>query len=239
MATLPAVRGVIDRRILVNYRVDPAALSAVLPDPFSPVTVDGYGVGGICLIRLTDARPRGLPAVCGLTSENAAHRIAVTWDDGAERGVYVPRRDSSSRLQTTVGGRLFAGDYEPASFAVEESADSYDVRMDSDDGTTHVGVTGTVVDALPEDSVFDDLAAASAFFQSGSLGYSGDPAGDTFDGIELATDEWSMRPLAVESVTSSFFEERFPDEAVAFDDALLMRDIDHEWRSRESLCATG
>ena len=49
---IPVIRGVIDRRILVNYRVDPDALSRLLPEPFQPQFVNGVGIGGICLIRL-------------------------------------------------------------------------------------------------------------------------------------------------------------------------------------------
>lgn len=88
----PTVRGNIDRRILVNFRVDPGVVADTLPEPFEPQTVDGYAMGGICLIRLRDLRPRGLPRHFGVGSENAAHRIAVSWtDDGDQRsGVYVP-----------------------------------------------------------------------------------------------------------------------------------------------------
>jgi len=37
--------------------------------------------------------------------------------------------------------------------------------------------------------------------------------------------------------TSSFFENRnnFPEGSITFDNALLMKDIDHEWRSQTSL----
>ena len=48
----PAIRAVMERRLLVNYRVDPELLAALLPAPFRPVLVAGYGVAGICLIRL-------------------------------------------------------------------------------------------------------------------------------------------------------------------------------------------
>ena len=247
---LPAVRGVIDRRILVNYRVDPAALDRVLPEPFDPKPVDGHAVGGICLIRLTGVRPPGVPAAFGLDSENAAHRIAVEWDgssdgsgdgpevDGGRRsGVYVPRRDTSSRLNAVLGGRLFSSVQHHARFETGESGDRYRVRMESDDDEVTVAVDGTVTDALPADSVFDSVSASSSFFRDGSLGYSPRRNGD-YDGVELHTHEWAVTPLAVDSVTSSFFEgERFPDDAVAFDHALLMRDIDHEWRQREPLCA--
>src|SRR5262245_9518459 len=97
---LPVICGVIERRMLVNYRVDADVLARFLPRPFRPQLVDGFGLAGICLIRLAEVRPRGLPKWVGVGSENAAHRAAVEWDEGGEvrRGVYVMRRDTNSRL---------------------------------------------------------------------------------------------------------------------------------------------
>src|SRR5262245_8576944 len=97
---LPVIRGLIERRILANYRVDPVVLAAQLPAPFRPKVVNGWGIAGICLIRLAQVRPAGFPRWCGVSSENAAHRVAVEWDDnGAVReGVYIRRRDTDSRL---------------------------------------------------------------------------------------------------------------------------------------------
>lgn len=58
----PRVRGDIERRLLVNYRVDPDVVARI--------------------------RPAGAPKWVGLRSENAAHRVAVEWRDpeGAEPG---------------------------------------------------------------------------------------------------------------------------------------------------------
>jgi uncharacterized protein YqjF (DUF2071 family) len=102
----PAMRGIIDRRILANFRIDPELLANVLPSPFRPKLVNGKGIAGICLIRLKQIRPRFVPAFMGIWSENAAHRIAVEWDQygEAKEGVCIPRRDTSSRLNTLVGG---------------------------------------------------------------------------------------------------------------------------------------
>src|SRR5262249_61863595 len=77
---LPSIRGVIDRRILVNYRVAPDVLARLLPAPFRPRLVHGFGMVGICLIRLREVRPALLPAWLGIASENAAHRAAVESD---------------------------------------------------------------------------------------------------------------------------------------------------------------
>src|SRR5262245_37618023 len=115
---IPVIRGVIDRRILVNYHVDPDVLSPLLPPPFRPKVVHGFGMVGICLIRLKKVRPTFLPSWFGISSENAAHRTAVEWDEnGALRGgVYVRRRDTDSRLNAWAGGRLFPGVHHHARF---------------------------------------------------------------------------------------------------------------------------
>jgi hypothetical protein len=240
---IPVVRGMIDRRILVNYRVDPGVLSRVLPKPFRPQLVNDKGIAGVCLIRLKNVRPRLLPGFLGISSENAAHRIAVEWDQGGERreGVFIPRRDTSSRLNTLVGGRLFPGVHHHARFDVEEHDGRYRVALDSDDHRTHLLVDGRAAPDLPAGSVFGSLQEASDFFQRGSLGYSATKNPDMFDGLELQSFSWQVQPLAVERVESSFFDDRtlFPQGSVEFDCALLMRGIDHEWHGRESLCAGG
>ena len=237
---IPTIRGVIDRRILVNFRIDPDVLSAVLPHPFRPQIVDGYGVAGICLIRLKSIRPSYLPSFVGIASENAAHRIAVEWDTdaGTRTGVFVPRRDTSSLLNVVAGGRLFPGIHHRARFDVVESGKSFRVAMDSLDGSAHVRVEGDVVSDLPPDSIFRSVVDASRFFEAGSIGYSPSSSNGEFDGLELRSFNWQVEPLAVHHVESSFFEDSsvFPDGSVTFDCALLMRGIEHEWHSRESLC---
>jgi hypothetical protein len=66
---LPAISGIIDRRILANYRVDPDSMAKVLPPPFQPQLVNGYAVGGICLIRLKNVGPKMLRLPWGIGSD--------------------------------------------------------------------------------------------------------------------------------------------------------------------------
>ena len=237
---LNVVQGVIDRRILANYLVDPAALARILPPPFRPKLFAGAGIAGICLIRLKAIRPQFVPGEMGLSSENAAHRIAVEWTtDGVTReGVYIPRRDSSSKLSTWVGGRLFPGVHHHARFDIRERGDCYHVALDSDDGQTHVCIEARVSTQLPLTSIFGSLSAASGFFEAGSVGYSAARRAGVYDGLELRTRQWQVAPLAVERIESSFFENEalFPKDTVQFDCALLMRGIAHEWHGQEALC---
>jgi hypothetical protein len=49
---LPVLDGIIDRRILVNYRVKPEVVKALLPPHLDPWVINGYASAGICLLRL-------------------------------------------------------------------------------------------------------------------------------------------------------------------------------------------
>lgn len=204
------IRGLIDRRILVNFRVDAPVLARLLPSPFRPKLVNGAGMAGVCLLRLMDIRPRFLPPFLGISSENAAHRIAVEWDqDGETReGVFIPRRDTSSRLNTVAGGRLFPGVHHHAVFQVQEHYHRFRIELNSDDRHTHLLVEGHVAEKLPPTSIFESLKEASDFFENGSLGYSVTAKSGQFDGLELRSFNWQVRPLAVDKVESSFFEDR-------------------------------
>ena len=235
---LLGIRGAIDRRIMVNYRIDLDVLAEELPAPFRPQTVDDYGIGGICLIRLGNLRPRGVPAALGLTSENAAHRFAVEWDDGDDTrsGIYVSRRDTDSRLNSMLGGTLFPGVFNPASFDVDESDGQFEIAMASEIDGTRTTVTGEPGASLPDDSVFESLRAASAFQESGSMGYSPTEHGDEFDAMDLHIPNWEVKPFSVESVDSSYFEDLVGAE---FDNALLMEDAYHEWREGDPVSASG
>ena len=233
---IPIIRGVIERRILVNYQVDPGAIRRMLPGGLEPKIIKDVCIGGICLIRLREIRPRLIPKVFGARSENAAHRIAVVLPDGSE-GVYIPRRDTSSRLNALTGGRLFPGRHDLSHFAVREDDERFEVSLEDRHGTALLRVTASLADRLPEGSVFSSIKEASAFFEVGSLGYS--PSNETgrLDGLELRTKSWRMVPLDVEHVRSAFFENsrRFPPGSIQFDSALLMRDIQHEWHTSKPL----
>src|SRR5262245_39854979 len=171
---VPKIQGTIKRRILVNYQVELQALAPLVPAPFRPKAVAGVGIAGICLMGLRNMRPGFVPAEAGVASENAAHRVAVEWiENGALRqGVYVIRRDSSSRFNELVGGRLFPGIHHHARFEALESGDKYRVAFESDDGQSRARIEGRLAAQLPSTSVFTSLSDASQFFEAGSTGYS-------------------------------------------------------------------
>lgn len=236
---VPIIQGIIDRRILANYRIDPDVLARILPRPFEPKLHNGFGIGGICLIRLKDIRPKHFPAFVGLSSENAAHRIAVQWKENGslKEGVFIPRRDTSSPLNSLIGGRLFPGLHHHARFEVIEQGPNFRIALKSDESDLSMIVEAKTASALPETSIFNSIEDASNFFEAGSLGYSPTQTND-YDGLELRTLNWKVKPLHVTHIYSSFFndETRFPSGSTEFDCALLMEDIDHEWHAQKPLC---
>src|SRR5690606_14480757 len=142
---LPIIEGLIRRRILINFQIDPEIVSKFLPPAFSPKIVKGKSIIGICLIRLENIRPKSFPMNLGIHSENVAHRIAVNWTDETgilREGVYIFRRDSNSWLNTLFGGRLFPGEHNQAQFFIDERTNYIDILVRSNDTKVKIHARG-------------------------------------------------------------------------------------------------
>ncbi|HZX07263.1 DUF2071 domain-containing protein [Kribbella sp.] len=236
---LPGIRGQIERRLLVNYRVDAEVIARVLPHPFRPRLVGGAAVAGICLIRLGQMRPGHTPRWVGLRSENAAHRVAVEWDtpNSPQAGVYIPRRDSDSWVNVVLGGRVYPGEHHRARFRADETDEDVRVAHTSLDGSAWVDVSVHITDELGDSRLFAGLEEASAFFETGSVGYSATRRPNRFDGLGLKTSAWKVEPTSVTHAHSSFFDDAriFPGGTAELDDALIMRRVPVLWEPLASL----
>jgi len=232
---LPTLVGLIRRRILINYRVEPDVLARLLPGPFRPRLIGGRGMAGICLIRLERLRPLGAPGWLGLSSENGAQRALVEWDaDGmTHQGVYIWRRDTDSWLNVAAGGRVFPGVQHHARFAAEDHGQRIALSLRSGDGQADLEVCGQQAKAWPADSVFGAFGSASQCMRGCSLGYSPNARSSKFHGMQLDCERWPAEPFEIEGLRSAFFDDpaRFPPESLAFDSALVMRDIPHRWQA--------
>jgi hypothetical protein len=221
------IRSTIERRLLVNWRADPAVVAPLLPPGHRPNLVSGSAVIGICFVRLGGARPSGLP-VPGCSSEGAAHRVGVEWDTphGVERGVYIWRRSTSSRTNRVFGGRVFPGVHERARFRVAHTPGHLAIEMQgADEARAEVEL-----DRGFESAVFPTFAEASRFFEDAPLGISPRRAGG-LEGIRLATGRWSIEPARLVGASSSFYDDirQFPRGSVELDSALLMQEIPAIW----------
>lgn len=234
----PTLRGFLDRRVLVNFRLDPEVMARVLPAPFRPKLANGYGMAGICLIRMGQIGPKFLPFPLVGSSENGALRFAVEWEQQGHRreGVYIPARYTTSRLAAWAGTRLFPGRHYTAKFQVTESPERFEIAFASPH--LNMNVAAAVAPTFAGSKAFASLDEASAYFQSGAVGYSEATRQGTFDGVELRVLDWKVSPLTVERVWCDYFEDRsrFPAGSVELDNALLMRGLRNEFHALESFC---
>jgi hypothetical protein len=229
----PSIASRIERRLLVNYRLDPETAARILPRGMRPDLAGGFAVGGICLIRLGRLRPRAVPAGLGLRTENAAHRISMLWDGprGVERGVYIPRRDTSSALTARLGGRVFPSEHHRADFDVREDADRLRVGFRSRDGKAGARVEVRPDVKLAGSRLFGDLAEASRFFRDAPIGHAARESGPGLDAVSLDVGRWEVTPTDLLAVESTYFSDAglFPHGTAEPDCALLMRDVDATW----------
>jgi hypothetical protein len=232
------IESTIERRLLVNYRIDPELVARQLPEPFRPLVVSGWAIGGVCFIRLGRIRPAHVPAAFGMTTENAAHRFAVEWedDDGRQLGVYVPRRDTNSRITSWAGGSVFPGDYRLARFDVTEDATGLEIGVASRDGSVSLSVVARLSHELGG-SLFGSTDDAVEFFRRGSISYSPTRDMDCHDGVRLVGGHWSAEPVSVEHMASSVFDDvtLFPRGACTLDSGLLMRNLPARWLNEGTL----
>jgi hypothetical protein len=230
---LPVLEGVIARRVLVNFSVDPAVAAALVPRPLTPALRNGFAVAGICLIRLERLRPKGVPGVIGLASENMAHRIAIRYPtaEGPRDGVFIWRRDTDQALTSLLGGRLFPGVHRRAAFRVSEGAGTLAMEVETQEGLADVSLSLRDAAAWAPTRLFETFADVMEFFRKGDCGFSCSLDGERLEGMQLRTLSWSMQPLAADGVRAAFYADarRFPPEAIRFDGAVLMRGIPHEW----------
>jgi hypothetical protein len=230
---LPILEGVIRRRILLNFRADPAVVAPLLPAPLEVLPHNGFAIVGICLIGMEQLRPKGLPGAFGLSSENMAHRVAIRYptSQGMHDGVFIWRRETDQCLVSLLGGRLFPGVQQHAKFAIDEAGDALSMDVRTEDGKADVRFEASSATGWASGSIFPSFDDAAEFFRRGDCGFSCSLRADRLDGMQLKTLRWQMSTLQVAGLYSAFYQDgkRFPPDRIHFDCALLMRGIPHEW----------
>src|ERR1700722_17627537 len=211
---LPLIQGVIARRMLLNFRADADVVQRLLPPPLEVDLQHGHAIVGVCLLRLENSRPQGVPGFLGISSENVGHRVAIRYPsrDGMRPGVFVWRRETDQRLVQLLGGRLFPGVHHRARFQVSESQNHLAMDVTSDDGKADVRFSAQVSREWRHTPSFDSFHEVSEFFPNGDCGFSCSSRGDELEGLQLKMIKWEMVPMAIESQHCAFYADpqRFP-----------------------------
>jgi len=225
------VYGTISRRVLLNYRADPAVVRKLVPPIFELDCYGGYAMVGVCFLSIKKVNI--FPFPFGHNSDNAAHRIAVIYN--GKHGVYIPRRDTGSTINSFIGGRIFPGEHHHSQFNIEDSVREIKIRISN----KKVGIAN--VNALEgefdSNSIFKKLEIASLFYRNGSVGYSRSIDGARLDGLELVPNCWNAVGATRMSCSSYYYNDAslFPPSSIEFDNILVMRNIIHYWKPLPSI----
>jgi hypothetical protein len=221
-----SIRGTIRRRLLVNAVVDPDEATRRLPVGLRPHVTALGTVVGCCLLEIDGIRPAYVPAIAGRTLRAAAHRISVEWEDDSGQmtvGVYVPMRQTDSRMAVALGGRWFPGVHEPAE--VEVSASDGDLRWATDPRGPD-GYRVRVDASIPRDtdaSIACEPVAGTCM--SADVGLSPDHHG-VLEGARMEPDHRRVRKVAIDDLDSAFLSS-FTTARVA--PSYLMADVGVTW----------
>jgi hypothetical protein len=159
----------------------------------------------------------------------------VQWENknGETReGMYIPHRDTSSRLGSLLGGTLLPGHYAHARFTVYESFDELFVEMRTRrKEAPSLVVQGRIAAQMPHDSVFNNITEASDFFAYHSDEKSEGASPEEFGGMKLRRRNWQLIPMEITCMRSAYFDDtsRFSVGGIRFDSGLLLRGTATEW----------
>jgi hypothetical protein len=238
----PTLEGVIQRRVLLNFQINPALIKPYIPKPLEILVHRGWAVAGICLIRLENIRPKGLPGWTGFSAENMAHRIAIRFPSNGRMldGVFIWRRETNSRLMPWVGGRLFPGVHQHADFSVKESPSTLHMDVSTQDSMANIQFTAARLVPWENTTLFQSFTEVKDFFRAGDCGFSCGHTAIQLEGLRLATNSWNMEPLRITNIKSAFYERiaRHHSDQLIFDCGLLMQNVPHEWYGMKKLNAS-
>lgn len=231
---IQAVSGICERRIILNWRVDPALVAKHLPRPFRPRLVKGHAIVSVEVLQLVGMRPTGMPRIAGFHTQNAVDRIAVEWNEGGSilHGFFVPSRYSPSAVNTLISlTRLFPAVFKHARFRFERAGVHYRVSVAAEGNRLSFDANESSI--FSEKSAFDSMNMASEFHRDAKISYSPAHEEGTYDGIYLKSFDWHATPLEVINVHYDYIEKTFP--GAVFDSAFVVRNTKHEWHGMGSI----
>jgi hypothetical protein len=226
-ARLGDIIGTIRRRLLVNSWADPAEVEPFLPNGLRPHVGPGGGVVvGCCMIEIASARPWPVPAAFGIEIRAAAHRISVESDSGdpTTLAVYVPARNTDSKMAVLAGGRAFPGVHLKSKIVVEAGPDrlSWSVTEESDRGDRlDIAATSSLEGIPDEGSTIAEIVLGT------TLGLSPSRSRNRLEAVQMISDHQRATVVELSDLESQFinsFSTAIPAES------LLMTDVDVTWR---------
>jgi len=224
MTILSGLRGRIEQRYLLVYRVDPAAAAPLLPDDSTPLVYRGSTLVTLCLTR-QEAPWNRIVSWPRRTRDHMAWRVPVERGDPPRRAVWVARRETSSWLAARFSGALTRGTYRHARFAMRDDGARIDLAVALGGGTEVLSLRARRTGEL-RGSIFATARQAHEYLAFAGPVHPPDPLAPMLDRLDVG-DGWSVEPLEVETMHVPRFEDLglFPEGTVEFDSLFQLTQV--------------
>lgn len=231
---VPGLRlnGMVTRRFLITYPVQPEALSGFLPPDAELSTWQGLAWVSACFINVRRMRPCVVPDPIGIEFNYLIHRTRarLPYPDGVRReSVLVLEANINNRLFAAIGQRLHGVGFHSRDIRLLEGPDYWRVQMrDDDDALLYQAdvAKASITDALPPGSRFPDLASADTFLLNVSYGAEWHAQKRSLRLVPETHDAW--RALAGSCSTQRFaFLESLDGAVPQADHVITMTNVPH------------
>ncbi len=233
MKRLARATGVLENTVLLNFRTDAEVLRRLLPSPFEPRLVDGYGLVGILLFTMKDL---SCEKTMGFSppSDHVLYRIAVSWKKGGRtfHGMYLLRHEVNTRLPVRQRRR---GLFPVAGIPVRwhKVSDSGSIEWTLKNKTnTKLHVKAKISSSFSGGSVFRSLEEASDFFAAERAAIAPRFQKSIFSNTHFLPLTWPVKALFVQKLTTDVdqVENLFPKGQIFFDSGLIWSKIPCKWQ---------
>ncbi len=231
------MRTLFRRCFLVNFAVEPAAMSSLLPSGIEPDIYEGKAWLSIVVAEMDKMRPAFLPRMFGTTYNQIVYRAVVRCE--GERGVYFLRSDADNLLMSLAGDWLtiFRFHYSPMAFrcsrqqmrldlstSPEQQADIH-ARYDMSQATR----------SLPPSSPFPTIGEAQKFLVELFVAFGYDPVAQKLLKVRIKRGEWDVRVVLDVQAEYTFMQNSaaFPPGVARLDSVFYVQELPYYWHTLE------
>lgn len=204
--------GTLDRCWLFTFQTPEEDAWGELPEPLEPVTHNGCAFWNVVVSRILRMRPKGAPAVLGVSYWHVGYRLYARFQPKsgpAVEGLYFARSDCDSPLMTAAGNLLTDYHFHTAPIEVHEEDRCVEIGIASPDSPAHAELCLVAPAQLSPYSAFCTLDEAAAFLKYKPFGLSVHPGGKV-SVVRIVRDEsaWKYRLVKVQSQRWAFFADK-------------------------------
>lgn len=226
--------------VCVNIRVDPEALSSIVPDEFELDLFDGHGFISLTISRLKDFGVGRLPRALRMNFYQSTYRAHVVFTDfegRRRRGCFFVRSETNSKVMSLTANLLpeFRA-HRCGTCSIVMARRGTDLVVTVDSGDEPAGKVVLVLDthaelpAMPESSVFPTVDAAYEYIVDFHDAFSHDPERGEVFVLRIERGDWNIKILDPVDAYLGFVEDGpFPKGAAALDSVFYFRDTPYRW----------